>query len=279
MKMKQTLILVGGLLVTSTSQAAVMGNLSATIDWDSLNISGVTMTPTSITYMGETFYSSEDVFRDYGFPPITDEVNSHDGADVSVSYNSPDGSMSLLGSYSASTNDSVAQASMSNSSHSELNGFAGSYRNLFYTAATDGFVTFSVDYQVVGSISIDQTSYLQDNEWGAAGYEFLWEAFDATAFLAGDPNPFSSDDGTNGDALLAYLGCNTSVDFPCLPYINQSGTISMVFEVTAGKTYGFGAESAVWMNTQVNAVPVPAAVWLFGSGLLGLVGIARRKNV
>jgi hypothetical protein len=26
------------------------------------------------------------------------------------------------------------------------------------------------------------------------------------------------------------------------------------------------------------AVPVPAAVWLFGSGLLGLVGIARRKK-
>ena len=26
------------------------------------------------------------------------------------------------------------------------------------------------------------------------------------------------------------------------------------------------------------AVPVPAAVWLFGSGLIGLVGVARRKN-
>ena len=26
------------------------------------------------------------------------------------------------------------------------------------------------------------------------------------------------------------------------------------------------------------AVPVPSAVWLFGSGLLGLVGIARRRN-
>ena len=25
------------------------------------------------------------------------------------------------------------------------------------------------------------------------------------------------------------------------------------------------------------AVPVPAAVWLFGSGLIGLVGVARRK--
>jgi len=29
----------------------------------------------------------------------------------------------------------------------------------------------------------------------------------------------------------------------------------------------------------VSAVPVPAAAWLFGSGLLGLIGIARRKKV
>ena len=28
----------------------------------------------------------------------------------------------------------------------------------------------------------------------------------------------------------------------------------------------------------VSAVPIPAAVWLFGSGLLGLVGMARRKK-
>jgi len=28
---------------------------------------------------------------------------------------------------------------------------------------------------------------------------------------------------------------------------------------------------------QVEVVPIPAAVWLFASGLLGLIGIARRK--
>ena len=28
----------------------------------------------------------------------------------------------------------------------------------------------------------------------------------------------------------------------------------------------------------VSAVPVPAAVWLFGSGLVGLIGVARRKR-
>ncbi|MFC1772592.1 VPLPA-CTERM sorting domain-containing protein [Pseudomonadota bacterium] len=31
-------------------------------------------------------------------------------------------------------------------------------------------------------------------------------------------------------------------------------------------------------TVNVSAVPVPAAVWLFGSGLLGLVGMARRKK-
>jgi hypothetical protein len=29
---------------------------------------------------------------------------------------------------------------------------------------------------------------------------------------------------------------------------------------------------------QVTAVPLPAAVWLLGSGLLGLAGVARRKS-
>ena len=31
-------------------------------------------------------------------------------------------------------------------------------------------------------------------------------------------------------------------------------------------------------SATLNAVPVPAAVWLFGSGLIGLAGIARRST-
>jgi hypothetical protein len=43
---------------------------------------------------------------------------------------------------------------------------------------------------------------------------------------------------------------------------------------------GFGAALTVESTTDavINAVPVPAAVWLFGSGLIGLIGLARRKQ-
>ena len=34
----------------------------------------------------------------------------------------------------------------------------------------------------------------------------------------------------------------------------------------------------VSITADVSAVPVPAAAWLFGTGLLGLIGVARRKK-
>lgn len=40
----------------------------------------------------------------------------------------------------------------------------------------------------------------------------------------------------------------------------------------------FNGGSFTSFDYQVETVPVPAAVWLFGSGLLGLVGVARRRN-
>ena len=36
--------------------------------------------------------------------------------------------------------------------------------------------------------------------------------------------------------------------------------------------------SAVEVGVSTTVIPVPAAVWLFGSGLLGLVGVARRRT-
>lgn len=51
-----------------------------------------------------------------------------------------------------------------------------------------------------------------------------------------------------------------------------TGTMSTT-QATAG-----GVSLATYTFTEVAEVPLPAAAWLFGSGLIGLVGVARRKR-
>jgi hypothetical protein len=55
----------------------------------------------------------------------------------------------------------------------------------------------------------------------------------------------------------------------------------LVLNFSAAGLQGIADES--WgldnVRVDVSAVPVPAAAWLFGSGLLGLIGVARRKRV
>lgn len=41
---------------------------------------------------------------------------------------------------------------------------------------------------------------------------------------------------------------------------------------------GLNCNAATSHISVYGVVPIPAAVWLFGSGLLGLVGVARRKR-
>ena len=56
-----------------------------------------------------------------------------------------------------------------------------------------------------------------------------------------------------------------------------SGGVTVQFTAICGAVAGCFSDLAI-DNVTVSAVPVPAAVWLFGSGLVGLVGIARRKK-
>ena len=60
-----------------------------------------------------------------------------------------------------------------------------------------------------------------------------------------------------------------------------SGGVTLQFTATTGATPGASSQmfyDNLVIDVATSAVPVPAAVWLFGSGLLGLVGVARRKK-
>ena len=62
------------------------------------------------------------------------------------------------------------------------------------------------------------------------------------------------------------------------PLAATSGSLGLTSGPFAGIRgyFDIGSGNSMYV-TSVSSVPVPAAVWLFGSGLLGLVGVAKRK--
>ena len=96
-----------------------------------------------------------------------------------------------------------------------------------------------------------------------AGNHFSYDTTDFGTSVEGDILTLSAASGFN--AMAQYV------------LFTPGGGIAPATLCISSCTPPADNDYLVWKGT-VNAVPVPAAVWLFGSGLLGLVGIARRKK-
>jgi len=87
-----------------------------------------------------------------------------------------------------------------------------------------------------------------------------------------------------GQIVYDCASCPRSVfDFPLFETLSLSVTgIHTVVISAGGQIFGDIAQAEATVDTfifnDVSAVPVPAAVWLFGSGLIGLAGFTRRKK-
>jgi len=63
------------------------------------------------------------------------------------------------------------------------------------------------------------------------------------------------------------------------PGFESNGFVNGPFDVSGYDNTGLvDGTWQVGSYSSISAVPVPAAIWLFGSGLIGLAGIGRRKN-
>lgn len=109
-----------------------------------------------------------------------------------------------------------------------------------------------------------------------SGWSVTWNGI-ADIPMGGDTANFGTDTG------IATMTC--AVDCTA----GDTYTLSYAAHVPLGDPSSFGGVPYVlYLEGTINAlggdlpavsaVPVPAAVWLFGSGLLGLVGVARRKK-
>lgn len=97
-----------------------------------------------------------------------------------------------------------------------------------------------------------------------SGWTLYWNGISIS--MGGDTANF-------GDTGLATVVCSAS---------SCSGSSTFTLDYSAhvalnDPSYLGGILYNIHMVGVVSSVPVPAAAWLFGSGLLGLIGMARRK--
>jgi hypothetical protein len=95
-------------------------------------------------------------------------------------------------------------------------------------------------------------------------------------WLANIPNTSAihyTESNLYGNSVVGGIPLGASADFIRSGYGFFSGLTQTTLE-----SWNLSANGALTYGA-VSAVPVPAAVWLFGSGLMGLVGVARRRKV
>jgi len=101
------------------------------------------------------------------------------------------------------------------------------------------------------------------------GYEIYLTSSSSDAPLSGESLGFLGSTNGTAEGWQEY-------SFSFIATAEMSSLSFLMFDPFGGGASTYPGLDSVSLN--VSSVPVPAAVWLFATGLLGLVGVARRKK-
>lgn len=164
-----------------------------------------------------------------------------------------------------------------------------------FKSDTTGLVTLTAQGILNPSAQFGFTIFHgMDNTTGYM-HHVSWNANNNTTGITNASNPYiggtyaASNYGTNSgtglataDIVAASIGALGSS-----PFVGTTNMNSITFNAVAGEYYTIflgGYMGGAWATTTdgysltVSQVPVPGAVWLFGSAMAGMVGFGRRRK-
>ena len=265
--LKKTILLVLVLLflgvsaVSAQTIGAVYSHNSASIDWSSLSITGGSYSVYGNYYSWSRAYTNDSWYLPAS-PSSPPYESDYDGSSLTLASSTT----GVAPDYASSTGSTTA-ATISASAVAEVSVFGDAYaadslaqRGLVYKLTSNNEFNFSIDYSFLSQVLEAQTGY-------AYGYVRAWAQLRLWN---------GSEYAHIGKLVMEEETHNISFsDFNLAP---SNGSLELSYNGSANQylllEVGVDARSAV----QKAVVPIPGAVWLLASGLLGLVGIRRFRN-
>ncbi len=203
------------------------------------------------------------------------------------------------GKYSGTPNDGVTGSINLTVSGGVITGTSFSMDTISGTSAgefaeyTNGPVAFTGAVDSAGNMTLTPTGRLATVSEFASLVDERWnvENFNGTTTSGTNIIPNSPTSNTAWDTFTTGSACTSlgCIDGTTVQAVGATDySVTLVSAGIIGSDFGgfFGAAYyEVWASQTtitylgpLSQVPIPAAAWLFGSGLAGLLGVARRKK-
>jgi hypothetical protein len=169
-------------------------------------------------------------------------------------------------------------------------GFAFSSSLGEYSSNPNQVIGFGLrfDFDVSGYTNITEASFTWTGKFNWDGNTFPNLRFGAESSMVQTRMPFGSSsnspDGQSQTATINFFEGGGAPRFSNLTDVLNGNLLSFWVTTDLGISCDNCVNSITMETLEVSAnieaspVPVPAAIWLFGSGLIALIGAARRKN-
>jgi len=210
-----------------------------------------------VSYSGTLTGSSSDPYPDPLLPPL-----SQDG---SITLNQFNSSLGTLNSVTIDLSSAFT--------------YGTKFENI--SPNSDSTVTKNIDHRLMingtGQTILDTGLVHYNKNWNTAKYDGTVDYAGSSGFTVSDTNGLTTAHLTLSGASLA-------------PYVGNGSLLLAVFS-NASFSGGFSGGNGSFINNQsfatsatvtydytVTPTPIPAAAWLLGSGLMGLVGVRRKQK-